>query len=127
MLSPQSFIMFFSFQLQWADTSTLKLLISLISMVGSTEHAAASKCSLLFLGACRIDDGLTKEVIYSNLSEKLQPCECISLAGIDIESLKNMMSEVLCLPCRNIAPLAKAIHQKTQGIPLFVIEVRTFF
>jgi ATP-dependent RNA helicase DDX31/DBP7 len=78
----------------------------------------------LFLGACRIDDGLTKEVVLQKLLQELGTCECISLEGFDVQSLNEMMSEALCLPRRKTLPLSGIIHEKTQGMPLFVVEVR---
>jgi predicted ATPase len=102
----------------------MALLTSVISMAGSSEYAASSNCSLLFVGACRVDEGLTKEVVLRNLQQELEQCECICLEGFDAESLNKMMSEVLCLPCRKTLSLSKTIHEKTLGVPLFVVEVR---
>lgn len=101
----------------------MSLLTSLISRVGSSEHAVGSNCSLLFIGACRIDEGLTKEVVLSNLQQELNTCECITLSGFDVDSLNEMMSEVLCLPKRKTLLLSKTIHEKTLGMPLYVVEV----
>ena len=100
----------------------MSLLTSLISTAGSPEHGA-SNCSLLFIGGCRIDEGLTKEVVLLNLQQELTKCECITLPGFSVESLNEMMSEVLCLPRRKTLPLSETIYEKTLGMPLLVIEV----
>jgi hypothetical protein len=102
----------------------MALLTSVISMAGSSEYAVSSNCCLLFVGACRIDEGLTQEVVLRNLQQELEQCECICLGGFDVESLNKMMSEVLCLPRRTTLSLSKIIHEKTLGMPLFVVEVR---
>jgi ATP-dependent RNA helicase DDX31/DBP7 len=105
------------------------LLSSLISIVGTVTNAASSTCSLLFIGACRIDEGVTEEVVQAHLLQEIETGDDIStsritLAGFSLESLNEMMSEVLCMPRRKTSSLSQAIHEKTQGMPLFVVEVR---
>lgn len=96
----------------------------MISMVCSNLHEPSSKSSsILFIGACRIDEGLTSEVVMNHLLHGLESCESISLGGLDVESLNAMMCEVLCLPRRKTRSLSEVIHMKTQGVPLFVVEV----
>ena len=101
----------------------MALLTSIMSLTGSTEQAISSNYSLLFIGACRIDEGLTKEVVLNCLQQELNNCECITLSGFDVDSLNVIMSEVLCLPKRKTVSLSKAIHEKTLGMPLYVVEV----
>lgn len=117
----------FYIQLQWADVSTISLLTGLISIVGSSTQDICSNYTLLFLGACRIDDGITKEVVLNTLLQGLEKCDDITLDGFDVRSLNELMSEVLCLPCRKTRSLSEAIHDKTLGMPLFVVEVRFVF
>ena len=113
-----------SFQLQWADVSTISLITSLVSRVGSSAQDISSNYTLLFLGACRIDDGITKEVVSGTLREGLENCDDVTLDGFDAASLNELLSEVLCLPYRRTRLLSEVIHDKTLGMPLFVVEVR---
>jgi predicted ATPase len=46
----------------------------------------------------------------------------IALHGFELESLNEMVSEALCLPRRKTRSLAEVVHQKTLGVPLFVVE-----
>ena len=113
-----------SFQLQWADVSTISLITSLVSRVGSSAQDISSNYTLLFLGACRIDDGITKEVVSGTLREGLENCDDVTLDGFDAASLNELLSEVLCLPYRRTRLLSEVIPDKTLGMPLFVVEVR---
>jgi ATP-dependent RNA helicase DDX31/DBP7 len=108
----------------------MTLLTSLITMVGTTNRSVGNTCSLLFLGACRIDDG-TEELVLRHLLQEFDTTNSIqmsriSLKGFEVKSLNEMMSEVLCLPRRKTRSLSQVIEEKTQGMPLFVVEVRTF-
>ena len=106
----------------------MALLTSLITIVGTSNRAAGSTCSLLFLGTCRIDDGIAEEVVLRLLLQEFEKTHSIrvsriSLKGFEIESLNEMMSAVLCLPRRKTLSLSQVIWEKTQGMPLFVVEV----
>ncbi|KAL7518412.1 hypothetical protein ACHAWX_003243, partial [Stephanocyclus meneghinianus] len=110
----------------WADVSTMTLLTSLITMVGTTIRSVDNTCSLLFLGACRIDDG-TEELVLRHLLHEFDTTHSIqvsriSLKGVEVKSLNEMMSEVLCLPRRKTRSLSQVLAEKTQGMPLFVVE-----
>jgi ATP-dependent RNA helicase DDX31/DBP7 len=109
----------------------MALLTSLITIVGTSNRAAGSTCSLLFLGTCRINDGITEELVLRHLLQELENNHSIrvsriSLRGFEIESLNEMMSAVLCLPRRKTLSLSQVVWEKTHGMPLFVVEVSIF-
>ncbi|KAL3802001.1 hypothetical protein HJC23_010345 [Cyclotella cryptica] len=120
-------VLFFVDDLQWADVSSLALLTSLVTMVGTSNCASGTSSSLLFIVACRIDDGMPEELVLRHLLQEFETTKSthvsrVSLNGFDIESLNEMMSEVLCLPSRKTRSLSQLIQEKTQGMPLFVVE-----
>ena len=92
--------------------------------MGST--IGGTRSSLLFVGAHRTvdtedDPSLLKmlkqfeEIDFVNTTQ-------IALRGFELESLNEMVSEALCLPRRKTRSLAEVVHQKTLGIPLFIVE-----
>lgn len=92
--------------------------------MGST--IGGKRSSLLFVGAHRTvdtedDPSLLKmlkqfeEIDFVNTTQ-------IALRGFELESLNEMVSEALCLPRRKTRSLAEVVHQKTLGIPLFIVE-----
>ena len=81
---------------------------------------------VLFVGTYR-DDTITEEAPLMPMMKLFEESDSvnvtrISLHGFKLESLNQMVSEVLCIPRRKSKSLAQIIHLKTQGFPLFVVE-----
>lgn len=114
-----------SSQLQFAGDASLVLLDELVNRVATT--AGGTKSSLLFVGAHRTVDTesdhplLLKMLKQFGASDSVNSTQ-IDLCGFELESLNEMVSEALCLPRRKTRSLAEVVHQKTLGIPLFVVE-----
>jgi predicted ATPase len=82
---------------------------------------------MLFIGACRVDEDVAGVTPMNNFLQQLESCgntTYLTLRGFTLESLNEMISEALCLPRRKTRSLSEVVYQKTQGMPLFVIEVR---
>ncbi len=89
-------------------------------------NAGGTKNSLLFVGAHRTvdtdSDPLLLKILKQFGKSDLVNSTQIALCGFELESLNEMVSEALCLPRRKTRSLAEVVHQKTLGIPLFVVE-----
>lgn len=97
-------------------------------MILSTDNSFSGSRSggLLFVGAYRTNETSNA----SSLSKMLKNFKVddvvnttyIALRGFQLEQLNEMVSEALCLPRRKTRSLAEVVHQKTLGMPLFVVE-----
>ncbi len=101
------------------------LLDEMVNRVATT--AGGTKSSLLFVGAHRTVDNESDHPLLLKMLKQFGASDFvnstqISLRGFEVESLNEMVSEALCLPRRKTRSLAEVVHQKTLGIPLFVVE-----
>lgn len=94
--------------------------------MGSTGGGTRNS-NLLFVGAHRTVDTAENEPLLLKMLTQFEAIDFvnttpIALRGFELESLNVMVSEALCLPRRKTRSLAEVVHQKTLGIPLFVVE-----
>ena len=88
--------------------------------------AGGTRNSLLFVGAHRTV-GNESNPLLSKMLKEFEASDSVNttqivLRGFELESLNEMVSEALCLPRRKTRSLAEVVHQKTLGVPLFVVE-----
>ena len=109
------------FQLQFAGGTSLELLYDMITRVGTTVGGTANS-GLLFICAHRDKNPLLSKMLTQFEASYSINTTHVALQGFELESLNEMVSEALCLPRRKTRSLAKIVHQKTLGIPLFAVE-----
>ena len=115
--SPSHQLLFYYPKLQWAGGASLELLRGLVNRANN---------NVLFVGAYRAEGSVCTPSL-SNMLENFEANELINttqiaLESFELESLNEMVSEALCLPRRKTRSLAEVVHQKTLGVPLFVVE-----
>jgi diguanylate cyclase (GGDEF)-like protein len=103
--------------LQWADAASLHLLARLMS----------SAHKLLLIGACR--DGVEAQTLLPFLNEMSQSTNLHSLhlSPITQVDLMQLIADTLHCSQERVQPLAKLVHQKTQGNPLFNAQLLKSF
>eukprot|EP00970_Alexandrium_tamarense_P009155 scaffold1803_cov195-Alexandrium_tamarense.AAC.31 len=132
-------VLFFLDDLQWADSTSLELIASLIkgdsldfsnispaSDRGGQRTGRAEKCNVLFVGSYRNnevdDEQLFKKVLSQIQADDSIEATSISISGFNIDTLNEMISDSLCLPRRRTRQLSEIVMQKTDGLVLHVIE-----
>ena len=110
-------LLFHYLKLQWAGGASLELLRGLVNRASN---------NVLFVGAYRTEGSVCNPSL-SNMLENFEANELmnttqIALESFELESLNEMVSEALCLSRRKTRSLAEVVHQKTLGVPLFVVE-----
>lgn len=102
--------------LQWADSSSLDLLQTLLQ----DEEIS----SLLLVGAYR-DNEVSEShplTLVVNEAERLGcSITTIKLANIEIQHVQAMVAEALDMPLEEVKTLSDIIYKKTKGCPFFVI------
>jgi predicted ATPase len=111
------FIQLFLDDLQWADSTALDVIHTILSdTMGSC---------MFFVGTYRDNEVQVDHALF-DLMEKLEISNVqttkISLTGLDQEDLNTMISDALCLYPRLCRPLSGIVFQKTKGNPFFVLE-----
>jgi ATP-dependent RNA helicase DDX31/DBP7 len=119
---------FFIDDLQWADTASVGLFLSLITRVKLTSEGCNKdmKSRILFIGSYR-DNELDGNPQLVEMFERLRTIQSIELTeigvgGFDGCTLNGIVSESLCLPLRRTKSLTEIILQKTDGIIIHIIE-----
>jgi len=144
MSSKDTPIFFFVDDLQWADQLSLSMLEAFAKAThcGSLHLSSANRPSkgglidaekdayIMLVGSYREqavnDNQLFAKALrdfhqYVN-QDNSKNLTSISLSGMTTETLNEMLSETLSLPKRRVRPLSELVIQKTDGLPLFVIE-----
>jgi len=121
---PNRFFMIFCDDLQWADKTSLSLIIEVLISVGGIKDIS-SQC--LFVGTYRsneIDDHHPFSIQYSYLqmSSYVNTTE-VRLSGLSRNDIVDISMSGLKLPRRIVADLADVIYKKTFGHALYVIEL----
>ena len=124
--SPENPVLFFMDDLQWADKASLDLVTHLVGGVAMDFQGLSSGSHVLFVGSYRDNEVDEGHALFKRLkrfeSDKGIHVTNVSLRGISVDSLNEMISESLCLPRRLTRSLAEITHQKTSGYPLFATE-----
>jgi predicted ATPase len=137
--SEKSPIMFFVDDLQWADPLSLSLIVALVKEAHSRSlqlsvSCADSQCAIiddkdmhiLFVGSYReyavVDNQPLAKALRELQNDDSINMTAISLSGMSLETLNELLSGALSLPNRRVRQLSELVIQKTCGLPLFVIE-----
>lgn len=135
-------ILFFIDNLQWADPHSLSQFISLVQRAHSDPQPLSStdgidqnnhhtadfqeETNVTFVGAfCdnEVDDNHPLSVILKEFKSQTSiNMTNISLQGLTISALNEVLSDCLCLPVRRVRSLSEVVIQKTDGHPLHVHE-----
>lgn len=113
-------ILFFLDDIQWADASSLELLLSLLV---SGDHDDDTAQCLFVVGAFRSNE-VDEAHILSRYVEKFERSQSVNdtsilLDGISKSGTHIMVSEALLLPLRLTREISDAVHAKSLGNPLF--------
>ncbi|KAL7430231.1 hypothetical protein ACHAXH_004516 [Discostella pseudostelligera] len=143
MSSKDTPIFFFLDDLQWADQLSLSMLEAFAKAThcGSFHLSSANRPSksglidaekdtyIMLVGSYREqavnDNQLFAKALrdfHQDVQDNSKNLTSISLSGMTTDTLNEMLSETLSLPKRRVRPLSKLVIQKTDGLPLFVIE-----
>ena len=101
--------------LQWADTSSLKIIQRLMS----DDKPRA----LLVIGAYRNNEVNAHHPLMLTLEKIDRHIEQIELQPLDIEATNELVSDSLHMEPERSLPLSQKLHQKSQGNPFFTIEL----
>ncbi|KAK1738571.1 putative AAA ATPase [Skeletonema marinoi] len=116
--SPRHPIMLFLDDMQWADSTALDVIHTILS------DTMGSSC-MFFVGTYRDNEVQIDHDIF-DLMERLEISNVrttkVYLAGLDQEDLNTMISDALCLYPRICKSLSDILFQKTKGNPFFVLE-----
>ena len=114
----QSPVVLFVDDLQWADASTLTLL---------NEIASARRVQGLMIVAAYRDTKQRGKRRIAQLEQALRQSgahvQHVHLQNLAPEAVNQLVADTLGEPTREVASLARLIHEKTQGNPLFAIEL----
>ena len=134
-------ILFFIDDLQWADPLSLELLLAIVKGARSDGfHLSAASTSnsnksetiaredpcVLFVGTYR-ENTVGDYPTLDKFLNKLQDDDSINmtdilLSGMTVKTLNGMLTDCLCMPKRRVKSLSELVIQKTDGLPLYVIE-----
>lgn len=138
--SKDSPILFLIDDLQWADPLSLSVLTLLIE--GTYSELALIRPNdwnesvpieidedsnrIVFLATHRNiaahESAQLAQILRKFQIDNLIEVTNISLSGLKLESLNEILSDALCMPVRRLRSLSKLVLQKTDGLPLYVIE-----
>eukprot|EP00957_Ditylum_brightwellii_P091046 6931778-Ditylum_brightwellii.AAC.1 len=113
--TPSQPLFLFLDDLQWADSSSL-------SFIKSVLTNSESKC-FLFIGSYRNDqssDGHPFAEFLSDISTRNIPVTKIALDNICRGDVNDLISDVICMPKSQTKSLSDIVYQKTGGNVLFV-------
>lgn len=112
-------VMMFLDDLQWTDAISLRILADVLT------DAKGSGC-LFFIGSYR-DNEVSSDHPLFDFADKLVsgdvPLKKLSLDGMNSNDLNSMISDSLCMLPRHCKDLSDILHEKTNGSPLFAIEL----
>lgn len=113
-------IVMFLDDLQFGDEASLDLIDSLLTDRGLQN--------ILFVSAYRSDevtDSLAKLLTNATETHEKQSSSCftsISVSGLDVDSITQLLANVTSLSCQETLPLAQVVLRKTRGNIFFVLE-----
>ncbi|MFC4258025.1 diguanylate cyclase [Marinobacter lacisalsi] len=103
--------------LQWADSSTMRLADLLVDQVEGDR--------LMVVGAYR-DNEITPDHPLIQTLQQMQGTDVflthITLKPLEIPDICRLLADTLLSTSSEVEPLARVIHQKTEGNPFFVEE-----
>ena len=117
---------------QWADPLSLDLLTALIredhtvTLNLSSDDVSHNIEYIMFIGSHR-ENSVNDNPLLAKALNKLQNDDSINmthilLTGVSIDTLNEMLSDCLSMPQRRVKSLSELVIQKTDGLPLYVIE-----
>ncbi|KAL7453012.1 hypothetical protein ACHAWC_004717 [Mediolabrus comicus] len=114
-------ILLFLDDIQWADSSSLELLSSLLT---SGDHDDDNTQCLLVTGSFRSNE-VDQDHILSHYLQMFTESRSVNVTNIQLDGMAKsathiMISEALLLPLRLTRGLADTVHAKSLGNPLFV-------
>ncbi|KAL3805300.1 hypothetical protein HJC23_009007 [Cyclotella cryptica] len=102
---------------QWADEASI-LVLNRLLMKGHRKF--------FFLGCIR-DNEMKEDHLFRKLIENIRlfgiNTTIIELSCMDINTLNELMSNLLCLPPRQVRSLSEIVHKKTKGNLLFFSQL----
>lgn len=118
------FVLFCCDDLQWADKTAIELLKTVISNLGNLKHSGR-RC--LFIGLYRedeVDDSHQLSILLNTLQKGVGVNTTnIKLSSLTKKNVQEMVSREFRLPRRLIVEFAAAIHKKTSGHALYVVQL----
>jgi len=123
-LESDRFVMICCDDIMWADKTSLDLLKSILSNLGSLKHLSR-RC--LFVGLYRedeVDDSHPVSILYNSLqkSDNVNTTE-IKLCSLTKKNVEDIIMRELRLTRRSVAELANVVHKKTSGHAIFIVEL----
>ena len=114
---PSHPILIFLDNLQWADSSSLKLL-EYFTLQMQTKHI------LLVCSYQNTEANLyyTVKIFIQEVKEKYSQVQDIKINNLKIEDINNLVSDTINYPQEKCLELSDLIYQKTSGNPFFVNE-----
>lgn len=110
-------VVLFLDDLQWADVTTLELLVSLMTTTNISN--------LLFIGTFRdneADDFHELTEALSTMRQNGRTCVSMSLGNLPIAFVGFLIADALDLETSETEALTKVLYAKTQGIIFFIIQ-----
>jgi PAS domain S-box-containing protein len=117
---PDSPLVLFLDDLQWADTASLKLLEYVLTQA-DTRH-------LLLIGAYRDNEVSPSHPLLRVVDEVRKagtPVQPITLVPLSVEHLTQLVADTLHCCARSARPLAQWVYRKTAGNPFFTLQLLT--
>ncbi|MEH2058817.1 MAG: AAA family ATPase [Nostoc sp.] len=117
--------------LQWADTTSLKLIqllmceISLSSLSEETDQVHENQGGLLLIGSYRDNEVSKAHPLYLTLQEIEQAgviINTITLAPLNQSDLNHLIADTLHCPEVVAVPLTQMVFAKTKGNPFFSVQ-----
>lgn len=118
---PDSPMVVFLDDLQWADSSTLEVLERLLRAgFAQADDEADGSGGPLVLMAWRGDEVGADHPLARLLDA---PLDVLTLGPLDLPDTTQLIGDALGLPAGEVAELAQAVHEKTSGNAFFVREL----
>jgi predicted ATPase len=118
LVSEENPLVLFLDDMQWADTASLELLHMIVSRTVSKHF--------LLICAYRDDEmkaGQPLPVLLETLQVEWPQLRQLSVRGLSTDHATSLVADVLGINTCQAAPLAKLIHEKTDGNPFFLRQL----
>jgi PAS domain S-box-containing protein len=102
--------------LQWADVALLNLIELLVA--GEQAHR------ILFIATYLSDEGSSDDSVFASIARRTagRTVSRIRLEGISVDAVTSLVADALRCGPSHVESLAKVIHEKTGGNPLFAVR-----